>query len=339
MTTLGTMWRLGLFRTLLVGGAISFLSPQSASAQSVTIDTKASSAVYPAWLKPAPLPNQDGTLNQLAFAVSVPGGAAASSSDLLLTVVFDDAAGGFLRVYRQDGDAAEMISDNLFEGTGLPNRRTLLLHHLASSGATTIVFQADGAAQPVRRLVWEWPQAQPVPVVGDAPAVVRNQAGIAAADVSGQPLPSPQPNVDTGYTSTPLLDKPARIEGNALFGATLGRLPAHAVLSAKVAGLPLGAQLECWINGQRAGALAAALPSLRDPAYLLAPGQPAVLAAWREASAYLPATAWRAGDNEIELRPADPADPADAKIAYALKDVVLEFVYDETPPPAPASTP
>jgi hypothetical protein len=269
----------------------------------------------------------NSTLIQVAFDVARPS--ESLSGDVLLTVVFDDGSGGFLRVIRQDGDAAETIAENLYEGTGLPDQRTLLLRNVGAQGATKIVFQASGAAQPLRRLVWEWPRPQAVAILGEAPALVRERSTLTAGEVSGQPLPAPRPMIDIDYTSMPLLNQPARVQGDASFAVALGNPPAHARLAAKILGLPLDRQLDCWVNGRRIGTLAAILPTLQDPAYLLPTGQDAALASWRRASLYLPASAWQPGENRIEFHPTDNGG-GNAPV-YALKDVVLEFVYQDTP--------
>ncbi len=278
------------------------------------------SAAFPAWLKSVSPDSSTISTTETDFVVTRPEGV---EGNLLLTVIFDEKDGGFLRVYRKNQDQAQTISENLYEGTGMANQRTLLISGIDAQSPTTIVLQSSGASA-VRRLVWEWPQTQQVPVVrvSTASVVIRHDAILTSDEVSGQPLPTPQPGVLIDYTSTPLLDQPAQIDGSVVFKASLDRLPAYVRLEGKVSGLSLGQELECWINGQRAGVFALSLPSLRDPAYLLTPGIAPGLAGWRPGSLYIPAALWTSGENEIEIRPA-----GSEAASYAIKDMVLELVY------------
>jgi len=320
--------RLGVLVALSLFAANGLLRAEDV-APPATIDLGTLPAVaYPVWLKGV-APAEPGTLSEADFEVSAP---ATGRTDLLLTVIFDEGNGGFLRVYRQDGALAEMVADNLYEGSGLPNQRTLLLRGIGAQGPTRIVFQSSGATLSVRRLVWEWPQAQSLAVTGaEALVALRGQAALTDGEVSGQPLLPAAPRVAIAYTSTPLLTQVVKVEDGISLAVTLDRMPFHARLVGKVSGLASGQALECWINGTKAGFLALALPSLLDPAYFLNGAMP-TLAGWQTGTLYIPATAWQPGENIVEFRV-----PEGTHAAYAMKDLVLELVYapDITPSPTP----
>jgi hypothetical protein len=320
---------LALLSLFAVGGLLR----AEDAAPPATIDLGTLPAVaYPIWLMGV-APAEPGTLGEADFEVVAP---APGRSDLLLTVIFDEGNGGFLRVYRQDGATAEMVADNLYEGSGLPNQRTLLLRGIGAQGPTRLVFQSSGATLSVRRLVWEWPQPQSLAVTGAAEtlAALRGQTPLTDGDVSGQPLLPAVPHVAIAYTSTPLLTQVAKVEDGIVLAATLDRMPFHARLAGKVSGLPPGQALECWINGTKAGLFTLALPSLLDPAYFLNGASP-ILAGWQNGTLYVPATAWQPGENTIEFHV-----PEGTHAAYAMKDLVLELVYaPAAPTPTPDSTP
>jgi hypothetical protein len=290
---------------------------------------------YPAWLNAVP-PLAATTLGEADFQVSAP---AAGRTDLLLTVIFDDKDGGFLRVYREDGEVAEMISDNLYEGSGAANQRTILLHNVGTQGPTRLVLQSSGNPLTARRLVWEWPQARAVTATSaDALVALRGQTALSDAEISGQPLISPSPRVEIAYTSTPLLSQLVRVASPGIaLSVALDKLPLYSRLAGKIEGLAPGQTLECWINGMKIGPIAFEAPSLRDPAWLL-PGTAEaapVLAGWRAGTLYIPAAAWQAGDNRVEF-----LLPDGTQLSPALKDLVLEMVYaPAAPAPIPASTP
>src|SRR5580698_3945969 len=76
----------------------------------------------PSWMpgQPVASPAAHATIS---FPINPPPG----DSDLAVTVYFTETAGGFLRVYWAGVGDNGMLSDNLFEGIGIPNQRTLLI--------------------------------------------------------------------------------------------------------------------------------------------------------------------------------------------------------------------
>ncbi len=332
-------------RDVLLAGMIVFCADcQGARADalpSFTFDP-GKTADFPAWLQPVGAPvDSQSTLNRTSFDVVPPAEAAAAGGNLLLTVIFQGGGSGsgqFLRIYTQSGGEGSTIAGNLDEGTGLLSSRTLLIPVPASSSPTRIVLQSNASLSPIRRLVWEWAAAQSLPVAkakqddesaAMLPGAVRGGTLLSLAEVDGSPQMAPAVKVETHFTRTPLLDLPARFDdGSAAFVAAIDRLPTGARLAGKLLGLPPEGELECRVNGERAGTFSAPPPPLGDGSYLPNPdGGSPLLASWRAGALYLPARLLHSGENTIELVPVGKA-----ATPFALRDLVLECVYEPVQP-------
>jgi hypothetical protein len=100
---------------------------------------------------------------------------------------------------------------------------------------------------------------------------------------------------------------------DAEFVIPVSRPPAGAVLSAQIAGLDPESGIEVSVNGSRYGMLSPCPGGLDDPSALLSPQGKLILAGWRRASLFLPASLWHAGENTVSLRfHRAPGDPGNA---------------------------
>ena len=203
----------------------------------------------PSWMtgQPVASPAAHATIS---FPIAPPPG----DSDLAVTLYFTETNGGFLRVYWAGAQNSEMLSDNLYEGIGMPNQRTLLIKRSTLSSAGTLNIQSSEPSLNITRIHWEWVDPATVPLAGAAKqTALVDAAGIAQpdAEVNGAPvLPKPDQVGDTVVTAA-LIEKPERIEGGVDFVATLQQAPQYARLEVQMAGVPVGKTVKLWMLARR----------------------------------------------------------------------------------------
>lgn len=324
---------------LLIAIAFSLAAADDAE-RSFTYDfgTTGPRQTLPSWMtgQPVASPAAHATIS---FSIAPPTG----DSDLAVTVYFTETPGGFLRVYWAGKQSSAMLSDNLYEGIGMPNQRTLLIKRSTLSSAGTVNIQSSEPSLNISRIHWEWVEPGTVSLAAAAKETAFvNAAGAALADseVNGAPvLPKPD-HVGDSVVTAALTEKAERIEGGVEFVATLQQTPQYARLEVQVAGVPTGKPVKLWINNTQAGEVPLAVPDLTDPGYqAAATGAPPSYIGWRKGAVYLPAALLKPGENHFQFSVQDAA--ADKPVA--IKDLVLQLKYDgkaEAPAAAtPASSP
>ena len=269
-------------------------------------------------------------------------------ASLLVTVYFQEKQGGFLRVVWQGAQTAQALTDNLYEGIGMDNQRSLLISPQTLAGGGNLNFQCGDTVLGIQRIKLEWlatqsglvsPQIQDLLVT---PETGPTQPGHA---LTGQPVP-PDPAAWKGQVvSVPMTDCPQRIEQGVEFSIQLDAIPALGKISLKEAGLPLSKHLIVWINQKRAGTITPVVPDLLDPGFL-ADVSPDTYVGWRDGSFMVPVSLLQAGVNTVQFSTEEEIPSADAKGSdattgpvepLALKGAVIQFSYTQ-PPPAPVET-
>ncbi len=314
-----------------LAAALTLWVGDSASAQVRTFTTDwpmEPGRAFPIWLdRPV------AEVHQATTTLQVPMSAPRGGKNLALTVWFDEPSDGFLRAIWITAATETTLCQNLYEGTGLPNRRTLLLtpDQLGESGVLTL--QASGSTLGVTRLRWEWleetatltAQGAPLPEVllgeGQAPG---------ADELLGDPYLPLEDSWRSEVITASLSDRVEQIASGEGFNAPLELAPEQALLRVLLAGVPSNGVIEARINGLSAGPLSLALPDLADPSYRYAGAGIWRYDGWRQASVALPAALLRSGDNLIEFTWSTPGLPA-----IAIKDLLLQLRYPS--PSAPAS--
>jgi hypothetical protein len=284
---------------------------------------------------PTAEPATHATIN---FQIVPPAG----NSDLAVTFYFTETPGGFLRVYWTGVQGGEMLSDNLFEGIGMPNQRTLLIKRGTLSTPGTLTVQSSETSLYLSRIHWEWVEPSTVSLADAAKqAALVTAAGaiFGEGEVNGAPLLPPPDQVGKSVVTANLTDKPERIEKGVEFIATLQGVPQYARLEVKMSGVPLDKPVQLWVNGAQAGEVSMEVPDLNDPGYRAAAGAPPVYIGWRKGVIYLPAGALKLGDNQFQFAVKD----ATAVTPLAVKDLQLQLKYEyntaNTPTAAPSEAP
>jgi len=270
--------------------------------------------------------------HEATATLQIPLSPTRDATNLALTLWFDEPAGGFLRVLWVTASSQTTLCQNLYEGTGLPNRRTLLLtpEQLTEPGVLTV--QASGASLPITRLRWEWlePTATLAALDAPVPEVILGEGQTPAADeLLGDPYLPLEDAWRNEVITASLTDRVERIESGTGFIAPLELAPEQARLEMVLAGLPASGSVRLRVNGADAGALAVELPDLADPSYRYAAAGRWIYSGWRKATAAIPATLLHSGDNLIELIWIDPQETP-----LALKDLLLQLRYPSTASPA-----
>jgi len=288
------------------------------------------SDTFPGWLTLVPSSSLPETVGEESFVIHK-----STPESLLLTVWFEEKDGGFLRLIEKDGSGvARTLATNFYEGTSLPNRRTLLIPGPIADG-TVLTFQSSDLVAPVLRILWQWtsPHTLPATASGADAAVLTDHTVLKEAEVAtpSAPLP-PSGTIATDFTATPLLAQPLKVPASGIveFTALLDRLPRQTRLVCKGAGLPPNVVLECRVNGTRVGLLSPVPPSLKDPSWFFSETAARVVG-WQEMAVAAPGSAWHSGENKIEFVPLAVGSENIGPDSFALKDLLLEATYlDDT---------
>ena len=282
----------------------------------------------PSWMHGAPV-IAPGSVARLAFRLSPP-----TNRDLLLHLVFDEAEGGGLRVeWQRDGQStAEVITDKLGDGIGVPNQRHLLISASRLGGNGTLLLQGVANLN-VNRVRFEWvaertvlaSSTRYVPVV-----VTASRLTLAEADVDGGPRPALQDEWRDRVVRAALTEGPESLTPALELVAELEQIPNMARFEAAVAGVYLDQEVWLVVNNHEVGPLAIDVPTLEDPGHLGIPGRELQFAGWRRATAHIPAALLLPGDNSLLLELRSPAN-ADYRNRTFVREAVLELSY----PPAP----
>lgn len=281
----------------------------------------------PAWLHGAPV-SAPGQGSRIAFRLSPPAG-----RDLLVHFVFEESEGSGLRVeWLRDGSStAEIITENLGEGIGLPNQRPLLVSASRLGGNGTLLLQG-GANLNVNRVKFEWVSERTllssasryVPVV-----LTASRLALAEADVDGGPRPALQDEWRDRVVRAALTEKAELITPSVTLMPTLEQAPLQARFEASLAGVHLDQEVWLVVNDHEVGPLAIDVPTLEDPGHLGMPGRETEFAGWRKGNVHVPSHLLLPGENSFLLELRSPVNAGYRNRAF-LRDAVLELCY---PPP------
>jgi len=272
-------------------------------------------------------------------------------ASLLVTVYFQEKEGGFLRISWQQSGAAQMLSDNFYEGIGMNNQRTLLITPETLQGEGTLHFQCDGTALGIHRIRLEWLENRASlvsPLLQDllvTPSMGLTQPSPA---LSGQPRQTDEAVWHNQIVTVPITELPERIEQGVEFSVQLDHAPGSARLALKETGLPWGQHIVVWINQKRAGTISPAVPDLLDDGFLALANSPGGYVGWRDGSFYVPVALLKTGVNAVQFSAENDALSENENSSYAstgslspmaIKDVVLQLNYPPPPQPPAPSTP
>lgn len=261
-------------------------------------------AELPGWLREIPAP--DGLPGaRRDFQIIPPR----KGLDLAITISFDEpAAADNLLAYFRGARSGRMVAANLYQGTGLPNQRTIVLRNRLLDSPGVLSLSADGPELLIWRMEFQWMHARavliPVGSALEAPAAVLPDGRVLHYDelASGEDRP-PREEWKEHIIRFPLVQQPERIETGVEYVFTLETLPRAAMLQMDLTGLPPGAQTRVMVNGKVGGWLQVALPSLAHGGYRTAEnlGGGTELAGWRKAQAWIPASLLVTGENAVWL--------------------------------------
>jgi hypothetical protein len=283
----------------------------------------------PSWLAIVP-PSGTSSLATQAFQISPPSG----TGDLAATFYFTEIQGGFLRVIWQSANHSEMICDNLYEGVGIPNRRTLLIRRQLLSQGGELELQASSSQLGVSRIVWDW--VNPGVILKSSSASVPMLAlgagqFLPEQEINGQP-PVPIADSSQGQVVTVFLsEKPERIEKGLEIDSTIKQVPDWARLEAQFLGVDLNQPVQLWINDQLVGTFAMLPPDATDPGFTGSSKTSPGYLGWRTGAIYLPAHYLSAGENHFVITPVSTSgNPQPA----AVKELQLQLRYPSNNEPS-----
>lgn len=264
-----------------------------------------------------------------------------NTASLLVTVYFQEKTGGFMRIFWQGLQGAQLLSDNFYEGIGMSNQRSLLITPDILQGPGALTFQCGDSALEIQRIKFQWLASQPglvSPEIQDTLVTPNLGATQPAQQLDGQPSPADPPAWKGRLVLVPITTVPERIEEGVDFSVQLDATPTAGRVSLKENGLPWGKHLVLWVNQQRVGTITPEVPDLRDGGFLQDTGN---YVGWRDGSIFIPVSFLKTGVDAIQFSVEDdgtptPATSPDASPApLAVKDVVLQLNY----PPLPETTP
>ena len=303
-----------------------------------------SNVVLPSWIGQPVVPKS--TFATLDVPIQPPD----TTSFLLVTVYFQEKEGGFLRIFWQGAQNAQLLSDNFYEGIGMANQRSLLISPDALQGPGTLTLQCGDSTLGVQRIRFQWLENQNSLVSSEiedtlvTPAIGSTEP---AQVLDGQPQTAEPPAWNGRLVIVPITDVPERIEQGVDFGVQLDDVPLAGRLVLKENGLPWGKHLVVWINRKRAATITPAVPDLRDDGF---PADDSTYVGWREGSVFLPPSVFKAGPDTVQFSTEDDNSPpgsdpgaSSSPPPLAVKDVVLQLNYPEVSatviPPAPPTPP
>lgn len=304
------------------------LAPSWSQQPERTIWEAASASASPAapWLL---VPGDPGSIiqpNLIQFGVVPP----ADPPALAVTILFSENRGSALRVtWTTAKGVSTTLANDLFEGIGIANRRTLLIPAPLLDAPGALTLEDPGGQVHLIAAIFEWVPTRRLwvaPGAEDAAFVTAENAVLDIQDVTGGLAAPPADRWSGQILRGALYDQPVQLPPNTAFEFELERAPSRLRLEALVAGLPPDAIARVYLNGAYAGPLQIEIPTLSDPGY-----HGDAFIGWRKAAA-LPAPHLLApGLNRIWF---DWDTSGSAKPPFlGIKDPILEIEYPPTHSP------
>lgn len=281
---------------------------------------------------PAPwllVPGDPGSIvqpNLIQFGIVPP----ADPPALAVTILFSESRGSALRVtWTTARGVSTTLANNLFEGIGIDNRRTLLIPASLLDAPGALTFEDPHGQVVLIGAVFEWVPTRRLwvaPGAEEAAFVTGELDVLDIQSVIGGPA-APAPDRWSGrILRGALYDQPVQLPPNTAFEFELDASPSRLRLETLVAGLPPDAVVRVYLNGTYAGPLQVEIPTLSDPGYR----GPAFIG-WRKAAA-LPAPHLLApGINRIWFDWDTSGSPKPPFLG--IKDPTLEIEYPPTHSP------
>jgi hypothetical protein len=277
----------------------------------------------PSWLTSTPFASPSAHAS-ISFSIDPPK----DDTDLAVTFFFNETPGGFLRVYWAGAASGEMLSDNLFEGIAMPNRRTLVIKRSTLSSPGMLTVQSSDAALNVSRIHWEWANPSSV-LLADAAsqsALVDAQSKVFSdAETNGAPQLPATDRVQGSIVTAVLTQHPERIESGVAFVAELQARPQYARVEVEISGAQIGTPVQLLANGVVVGEVAVEVPELTDPGYQNGGATPSYIG-WRKGSVYIAGAQLKTGENQLQFALKDAAQGGDPA-PLAVKNLFIQLKY------------
>jgi len=285
-----------------------------------------------------------GTFATLNLPITPPD----PQASLVVTLYFTEKQDGFLRASWIGSQAAEVLSENLYEGIAMQNQRSLLILPNTMDGAGTLSFQSSSDTLGVERIKLEWVENQPSlvsPHIQDMLVTPESDITQKLQDLNGQANGTQAFTWKNSAVTVLITDTPQRVEAGVEFNAELEQVPQAARIVLKEDGLPFGQRIVVWINQQRAGTITPTVPDLTSEGYGADPNSPSSYVGWRDGSLFVPVSFLKVGVNAVQFSTESDSDGTNdqstvvsAPAPLALKDVFLQLNYGTTTQDAPSVT-
>lgn len=190
---------------------------------------------------------------------------------LAITVLFSETKGTALRAsWTTAKGVTTILSNDLFEGIGIYNRRTILIPASLLDAPGALTFEDPGGDVRLMGAIFEWVPLRRLwvaPGAEDAAFVTGELDVLDIQSVIGGP-PASTPDKWSGQILRgQLYDQPVQLAPETAFEFEIEKAPFRLRLEALVAGLPPDAVARIYLNGSYAGPLQIDIPTLSDPGY------------------------------------------------------------------------
>ncbi|MCC6355897.1 MAG: hypothetical protein IT577_18575 [Verrucomicrobiae bacterium] len=264
--------------------------------------------------------------NLVQFGVIPP----ADPPALAITVLFSEARGAGLRAtWTTANGVSTILANDLFEGIGIDNRRTLLIPASLLDAPGALTFEDPRGDVHLLGAIFEWTPTRRLwvaPGAEDAAFVTSEREVIDIQRITGGPAAAPPDRWSGRVFRGALYDEPVQLPPQTAFEFELEKSPARFRLETLVAGLPPDAVVRVYLNGSYAGPLQVDIPSLTDPGY-----RGPQFIGWRKATALPAAHLLAPGINRIWF---DWDTPSPQKPPFlGIKEPILEIEYAPNPSP------
>jgi hypothetical protein len=322
-----------------VCGSVKIHRAQDETSRSYTWDIANEPENFPDWLRELPVPKGvSGGRRDFQIIPPKAGG------NLAITLFFDEPEQGHLRVSWRNPDYGQVLSENLFEGTGLSNQRTVVLDERVLYRPGVLSLLCSEPELPVWRIRFQWLMPRVV-LTPSGPEDRAPAALLPAGEVivnSEMPVSrrlEPEDEWQDDNFTAVLLAGIARLDGGLEIGFELEEVPEMAVVRLQLAGAPLEGSVWLWFGENGAVPVHLALPSAHDGGYRLGgplSGEPR-FAGWRAGTAFVPQRLLREGLNLMRFQFLDAGGTENEAVA-AVRDVMLDvrFHLEQSVPTQPA---